>query len=54
MSDPFASIRYSPELDQYKNQIIECLHRDNEWHFHRHRADKSFSNARGKKKIIFL
>ncbi|CAF1628945.1 unnamed protein product [Rotaria magnacalcarata] len=46
MSDPFASIRYSSELDQYKNRIIECSFGDNQWYFYRHRADKTYPNAR--------
>ncbi len=43
----FASMRYSPELDQYDNQIIECSYRNGEWCFYRHRADKTYANAQG-------
>ncbi len=40
-------MRYSPELDQYDNQIIECSYRNGEWCFYRHRADKTYANAQG-------
>ncbi|CAF2356122.1 unnamed protein product [Rotaria sp. Silwood2] len=45
MSKPFASMRYSPELDQYKNQIIECYYHSGEWYLYRHRPDKLYPNA---------
>jgi hypothetical protein len=46
-STPFASMRYSLELDQYDNQIIECSYQNGEWVFYRHRSDKTFANAQG-------
>ncbi|CAF0865386.1 unnamed protein product [Rotaria sordida] len=46
MSNPYASMHYSPELDQYKNQIIECLYHNGEWYFYRHRVDKMYPNAK--------
>ncbi|CAF1402650.1 unnamed protein product [Rotaria sordida] len=46
MQNPFATMRYSPDLRQYDNKIIECSYRDGHWHFHRERTDKSFPNAK--------
>ena len=40
-------MRYSADLRQYDNKIIECSFRDGQWHFHRQRTDKSFPNAKG-------
>jgi len=45
MQTPFATMRYSRELRQYDNKIIECSY-NGQWHFHRHRTDKSFPNAK--------
>ena len=57
LKTPFASMRYTPELHQYDNKIIECSYRHDGWHFHRHRTDKSFPNAKetafGKCKDLF-
>ncbi len=47
MPTPFAEMRYSSELRQYNDKIIECSYYDNQWHFHRQRTDKSFPNAKG-------
>lgn len=47
MPGPFACMRYSADLRQYDNKIIECSYRDGQWHFHRERTDKSFPNAKG-------
>jgi mRNA capping enzyme, C-terminal domain len=47
LTTPFAAIRYNRPLNEYDNKIIECSFRDNEWHFHRQRTDKSFPNAKG-------
>jgi mRNA-capping enzyme len=47
MQNYFTEMRYTQELRQYDNKIIECSYRDNQWHFHRHRTDKSFPNAKG-------
>jgi len=47
MSNPSASMRYSPTLDQYDNQIIECSYRNNEWNFYRSRPDKKYPNTQG-------
>jgi hypothetical protein len=47
MLDSFASIPYSPTLDQYDNQIIECLYRNNGWNFYRYRPDKKYPNTQG-------
>jgi hypothetical protein len=52
LETPFANMRYSPDLRQYDNKIIECSYRNGQWHFHRHRTDKSFPNAKGK--FIFI
>ncbi|CAF3573388.1 unnamed protein product [Rotaria sp. Silwood1] len=46
MQTPFATMRYSYDLRQYDNKIIECSYRDGQWHFHRQRTDKSFPNAK--------
>jgi mRNA-capping enzyme len=47
MKTPFSTMRYTSELRQYDNKIIECSYHNNQWHFHRHRTDKSFPNAKG-------
>jgi mRNA-capping enzyme len=47
MQDFFAAMRYTPNLRQYDNKIIECLYRADGWHFHRQRTDKSFPNFKG-------
>jgi mRNA-capping enzyme len=47
LQTPFARMRYTPDLRQYDNKIIECSYRDKQWHFHRLRTDKSFPNAKG-------
>jgi mRNA-capping enzyme len=46
MKTPFSTMRYTSELRQYDNKIIECSYHNNQWHFHRHRTDKSFPNAK--------
>jgi hypothetical protein len=38
---------YTRVLREYDNKIIECSYRNSQWHFHRHRTDKSFPNAKG-------
>lgn len=48
MQEPFAEMRYTPDLRQYDNKIIECSFQNRQWHFHRQRTDKSFPNAKGK------
>ncbi len=45
-STSFAKMRYTPQLRLYDNKIIECSY-NAQWHFHRHRTDKSFPNALG-------
>jgi hypothetical protein len=47
LSSSFASMPYSPILDQYDNQIIECLYRNDVWIFHRHRSEKKYPNTTG-------
>jgi len=47
LSDPFAKMRYTSDLRQYDNKIIECSYHNGQWHFHRHRTNKSFPNAQG-------
>ncbi|UJR26354.1 hypothetical protein I4U23_007687 [Adineta vaga] len=42
---PFAKMIYSPKLEQYNGQIIECSYRNGGWHFYRHRIDKTYPNA---------
>jgi mRNA-capping enzyme len=44
---PFSEIRYTSDLRQYDNKIIECSYRADGWHFHRQRTDKSFPNFKG-------
>ncbi len=41
-------MRYTSDLRQYDNKIIECSYRNHQWHFHRLRTDKSFPNAKGR------
>jgi mRNA-capping enzyme len=45
MDTPFATMPYSPNLEQYDNEIISCSYKDSEWHFHRIRKDKPFPNS---------
>ncbi len=47
MSTPFTKMRYTSNLLDYDNKIIECSYRNYQWHFHRQRTDKSFPNAKG-------
>jgi hypothetical protein len=47
MHNAFASMHYSPELDQYDNQIIECSFSNGEWNFYRPRPDKNYPNTQG-------
>ena len=54
MSTPFAFIRYTRSLQQYDNKIIECSYRNQQWHFHRERTDKSFPNAKGNSIVIIF
>lgn len=42
---PYATMRYSPHLQQYDNKIISCLYKDNQWCFHRLRDDRPFPNS---------
>jgi len=46
LQKPFTNMRYTHDLRQYDNKIVECSYRDNQWHFHRLRTDKSFPNAK--------
>jgi len=42
----FGEMKYTKELDQYNNCIIECVRdfKNKTWLFYRHRVDKSFPN----------
>ena len=42
---------YSPDLNQYDDQVIECSYRELQWHFCRARPDKAFPNAKGMSSI---
>ncbi|CAF1324113.1 unnamed protein product [Adineta steineri] len=46
LKEPFSQMRYTPNLVQYDNKIIECSYHNKQWHFHRERTDKSFPNAK--------
>lgn len=54
LSEPFDKMRYTKELKDLDNKIIECKYENNEWKLMRVRTDKSFPNsyetAKGKKK----
>ncbi len=47
LQKPFSEMRFTHDLRQYDNKIIECSYHNGQWHFHRHRTDKSFPNAKG-------
>jgi mRNA-capping enzyme len=41
----YDTMPYSPNLEQYDNEIISCSYKDSEWHFHRIRKDRPFPNS---------
>ncbi len=45
MNNPFATMRYSHNLQEYNNKIISCSYKDNQWVFHRLRDDRPFPNS---------
>lgn len=42
---PFAKIKYTKQLKDLDNKIIECKFENNSWVFMRQRSDKSFPNS---------
>ncbi|XP_034017911.1 mRNA-capping enzyme [Thalassophryne amazonica] len=44
-SPPFAEIKFTRDLKQYDNKIVECTFVNNSWIFMRQRVDKSFPNS---------
>lgn len=42
---PFARMKYTKDLKELDNKIIECMFHDNQWKFMRVRNDKSYPNA---------
>jgi mRNA-capping enzyme len=45
MDRPFATMPYSPTLQQYDNKIISCSYENDQWHFYRLRDDRPFPNS---------
>lgn len=45
MTTPFAEMKYTRDLKDMHNKIIECKCEDNKWVFMRERTDKSYPNA---------
>lgn len=42
---PFSQIKYTKQLKDLDNKIIECKYERNSWVFMRERTDKSFPNS---------
>lgn len=42
---PFAHIKYSKNLKELNNKIIECRFENNQWIYMRERTDKSYPNS---------
>ena len=42
---PFARIKYTKNLKELNNKIIECKYQNSQWVFMRERTDKSFPNS---------
>lgn len=45
MDHPFASMKYSKDLKDMNNKIVECKWNNGQWEFMRERTDKSFPNS---------
>lgn len=45
MSTPFSEMRFTKDLKELHNKIIECKFEDGKWVFMRERTDKSYPNA---------
>lgn len=45
MEHPFGCMKYSKELKDMNNKIIECKFNNGQWEFMRERTDKSFPNS---------
>lgn len=45
MTTPFAEMKYTKDLKNMHNKIIECKFENNKWVFMRERTDKSYPNA---------
>lgn len=45
MDQPFAVMRYTKDLKELDNKIIECKFENGQWKFMRERTDKSFPNG---------
>ncbi|CAG9814037.1 unnamed protein product [Phaedon cochleariae] len=45
MTAPFAKMKYTKNLKDLDNKIVECKMEDNQWKFMRERTDKSFPNS---------
>ncbi|KAF5274946.1 hypothetical protein FQR65_LT04287 [Abscondita terminalis] len=43
---PFAVMKFTKEIKDLHNKIIECKYEDHQWKFMRERTDKSFPNSR--------
>lgn len=45
LDKPFATMKYTKDIKELDNKIIECKFENNQWKFMRERTDKSFPNA---------
>lgn len=52
LDTPFAAMKYTKELKDLDNKIIECKFENNQWKFMRERTDKSFPNAYSTAKAV--
>ncbi|CAF3647715.1 unnamed protein product [Rotaria socialis] len=51
-NNPYATMRYLPNLEQYDNKIISCSYKDSQWHFHRLRDDRPCPNSKQTAKSV--
>lgn len=42
---PFAVMKYTKDIKDLDNKIIECKFENNQWKFMRERTDKSYPNS---------
>lgn len=42
---PFAKMKYTKDLKDMDNKIVECKYEDKQWKFMRERTDKSYPNS---------
>lgn len=42
---PFAAMKYTSQLKDLDNKIVECKFENNQWKYMRERTDKSFPNS---------